>query len=81
MNIWNSKTNTIEESFNLPVGRIAANVGFLVEQSINPEHVLIAATALKNSGQDVTVASQAGLMVKAQELGLAFADWSELKPF
>ncbi len=77
--IWNSKTNTVEDAFNLPQGRYAANFGFLVEQSVNPEHVLDAASSIKESGLDCLAASQAGLICKAQELGVAFQDWAELK--
>jgi hypothetical protein len=78
---WNSQTNTIEEALDLPKGSYAANFGFLVEQSVNPEHVLEAAEAIKNHEINAIVASQAGLICKAQELGVAFQDWAELKTF
>lgn len=69
--IWNSTVNAIDDAFNLPEGRYAANVGILVEQSVSPDHVLKAATAIKQSGLEVVVGSQAGIICKSQELGLA----------
>ena len=74
-----TQNSSIESVNQLPVGRYAADFGFLVEQSVNPENVLIAAQALLNSKQEFVVASQAGLLVKAQQMGLAFEDWAPLK--
>ena len=78
MKTWN-QTNTVEQALELPTGSYYANFGFLVLQSVKPEHVLEAAAAIKESGLEITVASQAGLIVKAQENELAFESWAELK--
>ena len=75
MKVWN-QSNSVEEAFELPEGRYGADFGFVVEQSISPHHVLEAATAIKESGKACTVASQAQLIVKAQEMGVAFTDWA-----
>lgn len=66
------------DALTLPAGRYAANLGFLVEQSVNPEHVLEAATALLGSNQEFAVASQTGVIVKAQKMGVAFGEWLPL---
>ena len=78
MQVW-TQDNTVQEALQLPVGSYAADFGFLVQQSVNPEHVLEAAQAFKTSGNDIVVASQAGLMVKAQETGIAFQSWAPIK--
>ena len=75
MKIW-TQNNTIEEALSLPEGSYAADFGFLVQQSVNPDHVLIAAQAIKENNIECTVASQAGLLVKAQESKVAFTDWA-----
>jgi len=92
--IW-TQSGTIAEALGLPEGRYAADVwveqganpehtyaadvGLWVEQDVDPEHTMIAANAIKNSGEEVMVATQAGLIVKAQELGVAFTDWCPLR--
>jgi hypothetical protein len=45
----------------LPKGRFAANVGFWVEQSVDPETVLDVVTELQEKKIDLTVATQAGI--------------------
>ncbi len=74
--VWNSQVNTIEQALDLPKGSYAADFGFLVQQSVDPNHVLEAAQAVKDSGEPITVATQAKLMVVAQEKGLAFTTWA-----
>lgn len=76
--IWTTTKNTVEEALSLPEGKIAANFGFWVQQSVSPDSVLEAATILKEKEIEVTVASQAALIVKAQKEGIAFEDWAEL---
>lgn len=76
LKVWDSKINNAAQSLELPEGRYAADFGFLVEQSVNPDYVLGAAQSIIESGESVTVASQAKLMVLAQEKGLAFTDWA-----
>jgi hypothetical protein len=49
-----------------------------VEQSVEPDYVLQAAQALINSGKTFAVASQAGVIVKAQELTDVFDTWAHL---
>jgi hypothetical protein len=78
MQVW-TQDNTVQEALQLPVGSYAADFGFLVQQSVNPKHVLEAAQAFKESNTEVMVASQAGLLVKAQEAGLAFETWAPIK--
>lgn len=68
----------LSELSTLPKGRYIANVGFNVEQSATPDRVMEAVTALKESGKEFAVASQAALIVKAQDLGVAFQDWGKL---
>lgn len=79
VNTWNSKENKPAEILSLPEGRIAADFGFLVEQSISPDNVLDAAIAVCEAELDLTVATQAKLMVLAQEHELAFQTWAPLK--
>lgn len=81
LKVWNSKKNTAEEALNLPKGRYCADVGFNVEQSVQPDYTLEAAQALIDSGVDKTVASQAKLYVVAQESGVYFQDWGKLSVF
>lgn len=69
---------TVQDALKLPVGKYCANFGFYVEQSVEPDHVLQAAQALLNSGESFAVASQAGVIVKAQELTDAFDTWAPL---
>jgi hypothetical protein len=78
MNIW-TENNTVEEALNLSKGRYAANYGFFVEQSVSPALVLLAAQAIVDNKISCTIASQAGIIVKAQEAGVAFKDLSELR--
>lgn len=75
--IWNSLNNTIEEALTLPEGNIAANFGFLVQQSVNQEDLLDVVAELKHKKIDVSAATQSGIMVKAQKAGL-LQDWAEL---
>ena len=76
---WNSKKNSLEEALELPKGRYVADFGGLrVDQSVELDTVVEAAQAILDSGQEITVASQAKLICKAQELELAFQDWAEL---
>lgn len=75
MKIW-TQDNTVAEALELPEGRMAADLGFLVQQSVSPDNVLIAAQAFKDSGEPITVATQAALIVKAQEQEIAFTDWA-----
>ena len=57
--IW-TQDSTIAQALGLPEGRYAANFGFLVQQSVSPEHTMLAAQAIKQSGQSVMVVTQAG---------------------
>jgi hypothetical protein len=77
--IWNSATNVAEDALELPQGRIAADVGFWVEQDVNPDDVLEAAQAVIDAKVEVKVASQAKLLVVAQEKGLALQTWGEIR--
>jgi hypothetical protein len=79
LKIWNSTANSVEDALELPKGSYAANVGFWVQQSVTPEYTLRAARAVIDGGFDVKCASQAGLYVKAQELGADFTTWGELR--
>lgn len=76
--IWKTTENSVEDALNLPEGSFAADFGFWVEQSVSPDRVLEAATAFKEQEVEVTVASQAALIVKAQEKDIAFTDWAKL---
>jgi len=67
-----------EEALELTKGRYAVNLGFWVEQSVTAENVLIAAEALLDSGQEFRCVSQAGVVVKAKELEVAFPEWGPL---
>jgi hypothetical protein len=76
MNVWDSTIHSSEQALELPQGSYAADFGFLVEQSVNPDHVLEAAQAIKNAECDVKAATQAKVMFLAQDKGLAFTDWA-----
>jgi hypothetical protein len=77
MKVW-TQNNTVEEALSLPKGRYCADFGFRVEQSVEPDHVLLAAQALIDGNIQVTVASQAAIIVKAKQAGVAFENWAEL---
>ena len=77
--VWNSTVNAAEDALELPKGRIAADVGFWVEQSVDPDDVLEAAQALVDAAIEVKVASQAKLLVVAQQKGLALQEWGEIR--
>ena len=79
MNVWKSTDNSPEQALDLPKGSFAADFGFLVQQSVEPDHVLEAALALVETGKSVVAASQAKIIVAAQENGVAFTDWAPLK--
>ena len=68
-----------EKALTLPTGSYYANVfGLNVQQSVNPEHVLAAASAVNDANVVVTAATQAGILVAAQRAGVAFQDWGTL---
>ncbi len=83
--VWNSATNAAEDALELPKGRIGAyleweeNCGIWVEQTVDPDDVLEAAQALIDANEEVKVASQAKLLVIAQEKGLALQSWGEIR--
>lgn len=56
----------------MPKGRIAADFGFLVEQSVEPHWTLAAAEFVIAQKFESNFASQAQLCVAAQELGCPF---------
>lgn len=76
---WNNKKDTVEDSLNLTKGILIGSPipGFLVQQSVEPDQVLEAATALQGYGEQVVLGSQAGLIVKAQQLKLAFGEYGK----
>lgn len=78
MNIW-TENNTVEEALNLREGTYCADFGFLVQQSVDSYHVILAAQAIIDNKISCTVASQAEIIVKAKQAGVAFKDWAELK--
>lgn len=77
MAVWNSLKNTAEDALSLPEGSFAADFGFLVEQSVNPETILTTVTELKEKQIEIIAASQSGILVKAQENGL-LSNWARL---
>lgn len=77
MKVW-TQNNTVEEALSLPEGRYCADFGFRIAQSVERDHVLLAAQALIDNKIQTTVASQAGIIVKARQAGVAFEDWAEL---
>jgi hypothetical protein len=76
--VW-TQDMPVDAALSLPEGRFAADFGFFVQQSVNPDHVLMAAQAIKDSKQIVVTASQAGVLVKDSELGLMPDSWAPLK--
>jgi hypothetical protein len=73
-----TQDSAVQDAFKLPKGKYCADFGFYVEQGVEPDHVLQAAQALLSSGESFAVASQAGVIVKAQELTDAFDGWAPL---
>lgn len=68
--VWD-QSKTEEEAIKLPKGTLVSDFGYIVAQiSVDSSDVYKAAAAIKQSGQSVTVATQASLLVKAQQLGL-----------
>lgn len=76
--IW-TQNNTIEEALSLPEGSYAADFGFLVQQSVSPDSTLTAAQTIIDNQIQCTVASQAAIIVKAKESGVAFQNWADIK--
>lgn len=81
---WNNLDNTLKEALDLPLGRIAVDMGITVEGFIRPNDTLVAGCALKDfyleypyDDSVLTVATQAELIVKARELELAFTEFPE----
>ena len=75
MKVWNSKNDTADDVLELVEGCYDASI---FRQSVQPQHAVEAAESLARSDDEIKVYSQAQAIVKAQELGLAFADWLEL---
>lgn len=76
MDIWNSKTNSVNEALKLPKGSYAGDFGGMyIEQSVSPHHVVEAAYKLKEVNKEYNAVSQAQVMYLAQKDGLAFTDW------
>jgi hypothetical protein len=76
MKIWNSKDHSADDILELVEGSYAASI---FGQSVEPHHSVEAAEGLKTLPDVVKVYSQAQAIVKAQELGVAFQDWMELR--
>lgn len=79
--VWNSIGNSIKEALDLPLGRIGIDMGLCVECLIRSDKTLIAAYALKEyyleypyDDSIFVIKTQAELIMKAQEVGLAFAE-------
>lgn len=80
LRVWNSLNNSAKEALELHEGRYAADFGGLgIEQSVEPDTVFEAAEALVNAGIEVKAASQAKVIVLAQEHEVAFDDWAPLR--
>ena len=70
-----NQDSSVEDSLTLPTGRYYSSIASMnIEQSVKPEDVLEAAQALLDSGKSFVAATQAGLIVKAQQEGLAFTN-------
>ena len=78
MKVW-TQSNSSEEALSLPKGTYCANFGFLVQQSVEPDYVLMAAQAIIDNNIQCTAASQAAIIVQAQQSGVAFESWAELR--
>ena len=76
MKVWNSKTHSAEDALELPKGSYVAEI---FEQSVEPRRVIRGAVALMSLEDPVTIYSQAEAIVKAQELGVEFADEMTLR--
>ena len=76
MKVWNSKKNTADEILELIEGSYVASV---FAQSVEPHHAVQASEALMTLDDEIKVYSQAQAIVKAQELGVAFQSWMELR--
>lgn len=82
MQIFNPTEHNPEQALELPTGRLAANFGFLIEQTVEPKNVFDAATALKEAGVNKKLFTQADVMVEAQKQGVWGTDWAaELSTF
>jgi hypothetical protein len=77
INVWDSTINSAEEALSLPEGKYISGIG--IEQQVERETTLEAATAIINGGLQVKAATQARIIVKAQERGVAFQDWTPLR--
>lgn len=79
MKIWDSTIHKAEQSLEIPKGRYVADFGILIEQTVNPNDVLLAAKALIKAETKVKAATQSKILVAAQESGVAFSNWAEIK--
>lgn len=77
MKVW-TQSNSSEEALSLPKGAYCANFGFWVQQSVEPDHVIVAAQAIIDNNIQCVAASQAAIIVKAKQAGVAFQAWAEL---
>lgn len=77
MKVW-TQDNSAGEALSLPKGTYCANFGFLVQQSVEPDYVLQAAQAIIDNNIQIKAASQAAIIVKAKQAGVAFDTWAEL---
>ena len=78
MKVW-TQNNSVEQALSLPKGRYCANFASLCfQQSVEPDYVLMAAQAIIDNNIQCTVASQAAIIVKASQAGVAFDTWAEL---
>lgn len=82
MKIW-TQNNSVEDALNLPEGSYAVNLGFWIQQSVEPRHTAEAAKAIlkvcQENGETYEGYTQSELIVDAQNRGIAFSDWGELR--
>lgn len=76
LKVWNSQKHTAEQALDLKEGVYVADFGIRIQQSVESDHTLEAAQALIDANIEVTAASQAKIIVLAQEKGVAFTDWA-----
>lgn len=71
-----TQDDSLEDALQLPKGRWAGSVyGLPVEQSVEPRYVDEAVKAIKDKGIQLEAFTQAEIIVKAENLKIAFQGW------
>jgi hypothetical protein len=75
--VWDSSKHDYNDALDLPKGRLYADFGFFVEQSVCLDTLAKVINQLKERDIAITATTQAGILVNAQQNGL-LENWAKL---